>query len=65
MWDVVPIRRRLAGMDAVVEADKKGVDRTLLREALRLTPQQRLERLQRLVEFADELRRAGRRLRRT
>jgi len=46
--------------DPVIEAYKRDVDRTLLRHALRLTPEQRLVELQRLVEFAEELRRAGR-----
>jgi len=44
--------------DPVVEAYKRDVDRTLLRQALRLTPEERLVELQRLVEFAEELRRA-------
>ncbi len=46
--------------DPVIEAYKRGVDRTLLRQALRLTPEERLLELQRLVEFAGELQRAGR-----
>jgi hypothetical protein len=41
--------------DPVIEAYKKHVDRTLLRENLRLTVAQRLENLMRLQEFADEL----------
>jgi hypothetical protein len=45
--------------DPVIDAHKADVDRTLLREALRMTPHQRLENLQRLCEFAEELRRAG------
>ena len=50
--------------DAVIEEYKKSVDRTLLRENLRLTPEQRLRRLQKLQQFADELGKAGARLRR-
>jgi hypothetical protein len=46
-------------VDPVVEAYKRDVDRTLLRDALKLTPEERLVELQRLVEFAEELRRAG------
>ncbi|MGA2032286.1 MAG: hypothetical protein ABSG68_08535 [Thermoguttaceae bacterium] len=45
--------------DPVIEAYKRDVDRTLLRQALTLTPEERLVELQRLVEFAEELRRAG------
>jgi len=52
-------------IDPVVEAYKRDVDRTLLRQALRLTPEERLIELQRLVGFAEELRRAGREATRT
>jgi hypothetical protein len=51
--------------DPVVEAYMAGVDRTLLRENLKLTPGQRLEKLVRFRSFAAELRRAGQRARRT
>jgi hypothetical protein len=47
-------------VDPVIEAYKRDVDRTLLRDALRLTSEERLVELQRLVAFAEELRRAGR-----
>jgi hypothetical protein len=46
--------------DPVIEAYKKDVDRTLIRENLRLSVEQRFEKLMRLQEFADELRRGGR-----
>lgn len=46
--------------DPVIEFYKKDVDRTLIRENLRLTVEQRFERLMKLQEFASELRRAGR-----
>jgi hypothetical protein len=45
--------------DPVIEAYKKDVDRTLLRENLRLTAQQRFENLMQLQRFAGELRKAG------
>lgn len=45
--------------DPVIEAYKKDIDRTLIRENLRLTVQQRFERLMELQRFAEELRRAG------
>jgi len=38
-------------------------DRTLLRENLKLTPDERLRNLMKLQQFAEELRRAGRKLR--
>jgi len=47
----------------VIEAYKKDVDRTLLRENLKLTPDQRLEKLQDFVGFLADLRDAGRRAR--
>ena len=42
--------------DPVIEAYKKDVDRTLIRENFRLSFEERLESLMRLQEFADELR---------
>ena len=47
--------------DPVVEAYKAHVDRTLLRENLKRTPDERLRELVRLQRFAEELRSAGRR----
>jgi hypothetical protein len=44
--------------DPVIEAYKKDVDRTLIRENLRLTVEQRFENLERLQQFAIEIRRA-------
>lgn len=46
--------------DPVIEAYKKDVDRTLIRENLRLSVEQRFEQLRRLQEFAQQLGRAGR-----
>ncbi len=46
--------------DPVIEAYKRDVDRTLIRENLRLTVEQRFDALMRLQQFAEELRRAGR-----
>jgi hypothetical protein len=51
--------------DPVTELYKKGVDRTLLRENLRRSPEERLRALQSLQEFAAEVRRAGVALRKT
>lgn len=45
--------------DPVIEVYKRDVDRTLLRENLRKTPDERLRQLQKLQRFALELRRAG------
>ncbi len=47
--------------DPVIEAYKKDVDRTLLRENLKRSVDERLRDLVRLQRFADEWRRAGRR----
>ena len=44
--------------DPVIEAFKKDVDRSLLRERLKLTPTERLEDLAALLRFATQLREA-------
>ena len=46
-------------IDPVIEAYKQHIDRTLIRKNLNLTVEERLQQLQRLVEFAEELQRAG------
>ena len=43
--------------DPVIEAYKKDVDRTLLRDNLKLTPQQRSERFEQMMEMVFELQR--------
>ena len=50
--------------DPVIEAYKKDVDRTLIRQNLKLTPEERILKLQDFVAFAVELQEAGRKLRR-
>jgi hypothetical protein len=47
--------------DPVIEAYKRDIDRTLLRQNLKLTPDERLRELVRLQNFAEEVRKAGRR----
>ena len=47
----------------MVEFYMRDVDRTLLRENLKLTPAQRLEKLVRFTSFASALKQAGRRTR--
>ncbi|MBV8729044.1 MAG: hypothetical protein JO336_04475 [Acidobacteriia bacterium] len=54
-----PARER----DPVIEAYKKDIDRTLIRENLKRTVEERLRNAMALGRFADELRRAGRVLR--
>ena len=46
--------------DPVIEAYQKDIDRTLLRENLKLFPEERIRKLIELQRFAIELRRAGR-----
>ena len=48
-------------VDPVIEAYKKDVDRTLLRENLKLNPQQRLEKFERFIVQLAELRGAAKR----
>lgn len=45
----------------VIDAYKPGIDMTLVRENLKLTPTERLERMIALMQASDELRRAGER----
>jgi hypothetical protein len=49
--------------DPVIEAYKRGIDRTLIRENLRKTPDERIRALQALQRLAEELGRAGEKLR--
>jgi len=51
--------------DPVVEAYKKDLDLTLLRENLKLTVTERFEQAMELARFAHELRRAGRQARKS
>ena len=50
-------------LDPLIEAYKKDVDVTLIRENLRLTVDQRFQQLMKLQQFAEDLRRAGRKAR--
>lgn len=47
--------------DPVIEAYKKDVDRTLLRENLKRSVEERLRDLMRLQRFAEDWRQAGKR----
>ncbi len=49
--------------DPVIQAYKENIDRTLLRENLKLSVEARLRQLMELQKFAEELRQAGRALR--
>ena len=49
-------------IDPIIRLYMKDVDRTLIRENLKLSVTQRLEKLMALQETAEELRAAGRRL---
>ena len=53
-----------SGVDPVIEVYKKDIDRTLLRENLKLSVEERLRQLMELQRFAEELQRAGRAARR-
>ncbi len=44
----------------VIEAYKKDVDRTILRENLKLTTSERIEKMISVLAFTEELRRSGR-----
>ena len=49
--------------DPVIEAYKKHIDRTLLRETLKLTVDERFRKFESFAAYAHELREAGRRFR--
>ena len=50
-------------VDPVIAAYMKSVDRTLLRENLKLSPTERFEKHEHAAELFDELRKAGERSR--
>lgn len=43
-------------IDEIIEIYKRGVDRTLIRENLRLSPEERLQRMEAALRLVDELR---------
>jgi hypothetical protein len=47
-----------SSVDEILELYRKDVDRTLLRENLRLTPDERIRKMIAALEFIEELRRA-------
>lgn len=57
--DATILRRYGIEPDPVIETYKKDVDRTLLRENLRRTPEERWENFLRMYRLAQEFRRAG------
>lgn len=60
----MPILDQPLEPDPVIEVYKRDIDRTLIRENLKRTVEERLEALMELQSFAEELRRAGRSARR-
>jgi hypothetical protein len=56
----MPIRTDALPPDPVIEAYKKDIDVTLIRENLKLTPEDRARKLMALQRAAEEFRRAGR-----
>ncbi len=51
------------GFQACVDLYKRDIDRTMLRENLKLTVEERFRKFKRTMEMVDELRRAGNKLR--
>jgi hypothetical protein len=56
----MPLSDRPLEPDPVIEAYKRDIDRTLIRENLRRSVEERIEALMQLQGFAEEVRRAGR-----
>ena len=52
-----------SSIDDIIDLYKKDVDRTLIRENLKLSPEERLRKAQQMAKVAEELREAGRRAR--
>ena len=48
-----------SSIDDVLDVYKRDIDRTLLREALEMTPDQRVRKMVELVRFTENLREAG------
>ena len=55
-----PFLDELLPPDPVIEAYKKDIDRTLLRENLRLSVQERIDKFLSAYQLAEEIRKAGR-----
>ncbi|HUP61348.1 MAG TPA: hypothetical protein VNA69_13105 [Thermoanaerobaculia bacterium] len=63
LYDLLETKEPMSGTpDPVVDAYKPGIDRTLIRESLKRSPEERLRALQQLQAFAEELRRGGKAL---
>ena len=60
-----PAKIQRDSMQAVIEVYKKDVERSLIRHNLKLSIEERLINLQKFNQFAEELRNAGRKLRKT
>jgi hypothetical protein len=60
---LMAVPKFITRVDPVIERYMCDVDRSLLRRNLALTHQERLDQLQKLALFADELRRAGKSVR--
>ncbi|MGH9440939.1 MAG: hypothetical protein ACRD16_01555 [Thermoanaerobaculia bacterium] len=50
---------RRSSIDEIIDLYKKDVDRTLLRENLRLTPDERLRKMISVLAFVEEVKRAA------
>jgi hypothetical protein len=65
MNEAKPITAQTDSISAIIELYKRDVDRTLIRENLKLSVEERLRNLQNLQRFAEELRAAGKKLLKT
>ncbi len=59
MADGTHLQRLSSAPDAVIEAYKKDVDRSLIRENLRLTPDARVRKMIAVLGFVEEVRRTN------
>lgn len=56
-WDTMK-----SSIEKIIEIYQRDVDITLIQENLKLTPTERLDRLWEWIQFVDECRRAGRKI---
>lgn len=57
--DADPVKRQRACMDDVIDVYKKDIDRRLIREMLKLTPEQRILRMLDFIKSFEDLRATG------
>ena len=63
MSDIKPTETAVSSIDVIIEVYKRDVDRTLIRENLKLSVAERMERFEQVMRGIYELQEAGQRMR--